>query len=255
MSGRALLLVVTFAHGVLGEVIRPGEGAAAPDRPGDWRGIERQLCLDFIQYLERIPCLAIHLVHESDDWNVAQAADLEQFERARLDALRGVDHHHRTVDSSQRPVSIVSEILVAWRIEKIENVVAILKGHHRSHDRNAALALDLHPVGARLHSVLLGFHLAGKLDRAAEQQQLFGQRRLARVRVRNDREGAAAGDRLGHDFSHDEEFQFDSARLLSGRYRPVEPEMMPPMADANLTPEAAARLPGETFGEPGTLPG
>jgi hypothetical protein len=43
----------------------------------------------------------------------------------------------------------------------------------------------------------LGLHLAGELDRAAEQQQLFGQRRLAGVRVRDDREGAALGDLIG----------------------------------------------------------
>jgi hypothetical protein len=41
------------------------------------------------------------------------------------------------------------------------------------------------------------------VDRAGEQQQLLGERRFARVRVRNDREGAAAGDFLGdgHGFS------------------------------------------------------
>ena len=43
----------------------------------------------------------------------------------------------------------------------------------------------------------LRLDLAGELDGAAEQQQLFGQRGLAGVRVRDDREGAAAGDRLG----------------------------------------------------------
>jgi hypothetical protein len=32
---------------------------------------------------------------------------------------------------------------------------------------------------------------SGHLDRAAEQQQLLGQRRFTGVRVRNDREGAA----------------------------------------------------------------
>ena len=37
---------------------------------------------------------------------------------------------------------------------------------------------------------------AGELDRAAEQQQLLGQRRLARVRVGDDREGAAPRDIL-----------------------------------------------------------
>ena len=40
----------------------------------------------------------------------------------------------------------------------------------------------------------LGLDRAGHLDRAAEQQQLFGQRGLACVGVRDDRERPAAGD-------------------------------------------------------------
>jgi hypothetical protein len=41
---------------------------------------------------------------------------------------------------------------------------------------------------------LARFHRARKLDCAAEEQQFFGERGLARVRVGNDGEGAAAGD-------------------------------------------------------------
>ena len=40
-------------------------------------------------------------------------------------------------------------------------------------------------------------HLAGDLNRAAELQQLLGQRGLARVRVGDDGEGAATGDFVG----------------------------------------------------------
>ena len=53
-----------------------------------------------------------------------------------------------------------------------------------------------------LHAVLLGLDLAGKLDGAAEQQQLLGQRRLAGVRVRNDRECAAPRHRALDVFGH-----------------------------------------------------
>jgi hypothetical protein len=42
--------------------------------------------------------LAVHLVDEGEDRDVAQPANLEQFQRARLDALGGVDDHHSTVD-------------------------------------------------------------------------------------------------------------------------------------------------------------
>jgi hypothetical protein len=40
------------------------------------------------------------------------------------------------------------------------------------------------------------FHVAGKTDRAAEQQKLLGERGLAGVGMRDDREGAARAEIL-----------------------------------------------------------
>ena len=84
----------------------------------------------------------------------------------------------------------------------LKTLPSILEGHHRGDDRDAALALDLHPVRAGLDAVLLGLDLAGELDGATEQQQLLGERGLARVRVCDNSKGAAAGDRLGETFGH-----------------------------------------------------
>lgn len=172
------------------------------DRPSDGGGVQRQLLLDLVQNLERIAAFAVHLVDEGDDRNVAQPTDLEQFQRARLDALGGVDDHNGRVDRRQRAVGVVGEVLVAGRVEQVEDIVLVLEGHHRGDDRNAALALDLHPVGTGLDLVLLGLDLAGKLNGATEQQQLFGERGLAGVRVRDDREGAAARHFLWYCFRH-----------------------------------------------------
>jgi hypothetical protein len=66
--------------------------------------------------------LAVHLVDEGDDRNVAQPADLEQLQRPGLDALGGVDHHHRRVHRRQRPVGVVGKVLVARRVEQVEDV-------------------------------------------------------------------------------------------------------------------------------------
>src|SRR3546814_1314793 len=57
----------------------------------------------------------------------------------------------------------------------------------------AALLLQRHPVGGGVARGLARLDRTGHLDRAGEQQQLLGQGGLAGVRVRNDREGAAAG--------------------------------------------------------------
>ena len=98
------------------------------------------------------------------------------------------------IDGGQRAVGVLGKVLVAGGVEQVEHAAGSLEGHDRGDDRNATLALDAHPVGARLTAVGLGAHLAGELDRAAEQQHLFGQRRLAGVGVRNDRESAPARD-------------------------------------------------------------
>ncbi len=74
---RALLFGIAPAHRVLGEVVGAGKRLAAPDRPGDRRRVQRQLLLDLVEDFERIARLAIHLVDEGDDGDVAQPADLE----------------------------------------------------------------------------------------------------------------------------------------------------------------------------------
>ena len=175
-------------------VVGPGKRSAAADRPGERRGVERERLLDLVDEVKRIASLAVHLVDEGQNGDVAQAADLEQLAGARFDPLCGVDHHDRRIDRGEGPVGVLGEVLVARGVEQVEDTAHGLEGHDGGHDRDAALALDPHPVGARLAAVGLGAHFAGELDRAAEQQHFFSQRRLARVRVRNDRKGAPARD-------------------------------------------------------------
>ena len=172
----------------------PLEAAAHADRPGDRRAVDAEHRLDLLEQLERLAHLAVHLVDEREDRRVAHAAHLEQLDRLRLDALGGVDQHHRGVDRGQHAVGVLGEVLVARRVEQVDRVAGVLELHHRARDRDAALLLDLHPVGGRVARALARLDRAGELDRAAEQQQLLGQRRLARVRVRDDRERAPLRD-------------------------------------------------------------
>lgn len=199
---RSLDFGIRTAHRVGGDIVGTAEGLGTADRPGDRRGIQRQLLFHLVEDLEGIAAFAIHLVDEGDDRDIAHAADFEELQRARLDALGGIDDHDGGVDGGQRAIGVVGEILVTRRVEDVEDIVVIFEGHHRGDDGDAAFALDLHPVGARLHAILLRLDFAGKLNGAAEQQQLFGERRLTRVRVGDNSECAAAGDRLGETFGH-----------------------------------------------------
>ncbi len=185
------------AYAAVGDIIGAEEIAAAADRPGHRRGVERQRLFDFIQEIEGIAALTVHLVDEGDDGNVAETADLEQLSRPRLDSLDGVDRHDSRVDRGQRAVGVFGEILVARRVQQVEHQALELESHHRGDDGDAALALDLHPVGTGVAALALGLDLAGKIDGAAEQQQFLGQRGLAGVGMGDDRKGPPPRDFLG----------------------------------------------------------
>ena len=185
-----LVGVVEHQHAVVGEIVGALEVLARAGGPGHRRDVERQGRGDLVQKLDRVLGLAVHLVDEGDDRHVTQAADLEQLAGARLDALGGVDHHHRRIDGGQGAVGVLGEVLVTRRVEQVEDRAAILEMHHRGGDRDAALLLDLHPVRARPPRLAARLHGTGDMDGAAEQQQLFRQRRLAGVGMRDDRKRA-----------------------------------------------------------------
>ena len=176
------------------------EFAAHPHRIGLGAHIERQHIRDLVEQFEDRTPLAIDLVDEGDDRHAAQPTDLEQLPRLRLDPLGRVDHHDGGIDSGQRAIGVFGEVLVPRRVEQVEGDAVTLECHDRAGHRNPALLFDLHPVGPRPPRRPARFDLAREVDRAAGQQQFFGQRRLARVGVRDDGEGAAriVGGR-GHD--------------------------------------------------------
>ena len=83
---------------------------------------------------------------------------------------------------------------MARRVQEVEHEAFEFERHHRGDDGDAALALDLHPVGTGIAPLALGLDLAREIDGAAEQQQFLGQRGLAGVRMRNDRKGPPPRD-------------------------------------------------------------
>src|SRR5205085_8668000 len=169
LQRRAGLGPTTFqqAHATGRDVESAEEVAASPHGPGHRGGIERQRLFDYYEQIEGVAALAVHLVDEGDDRNVAQPADLKQLSRPRFNAFGSVNHHHGGVDSRQRAIGIFGKILVTWRVQEIEYESLEFEGHHRGHDGNAALTLDFHPVGTGVAALALGFDLPGEIDRAA----------------------------------------------------------------------------------------
>ena len=95
------------------------------------------------------------------------------------------------VDGGQCAIGVLAEILVARRVEQVEdgNPVPLERHHRGRRHRNTALLLDLHPVRARPPRLAARLDLTGDMDGAAEQQQLFRQGGLAGVGMRDDGKG------------------------------------------------------------------
>jgi hypothetical protein len=89
-AGEGDALRLRCAHrqeAVLQQVVGTGEIVRAADRPGDGRSVEGEGLLDLVDQVEGVAALAVQLVDEGEDRDVAQAADLEQLAGLRLDAL------------------------------------------------------------------------------------------------------------------------------------------------------------------------
>ena len=176
--------------------------AVRSDRPRGRRRAQIDLLLDLVEQFERLHAGPIELVEERDHRQVPRAAHLEQLQGLRFDALGRVEHHHHRVDGRQHAVGVLGEVAVAGRVEQVQLVVAVREVQRRRGDRDAALLLHVHPVGRRRPPALVRLDRAARRDRTGVQQELLGERGLARVGVADDRERAPArrlGDHLlGH---------------------------------------------------------
>ena len=154
--------------------------------------------LDLVDQLERVLARPVPLVDEGDQRDAPLAAHLEQLERLGLDALAGVEHHDRGVGRGQHPVGVLGEVAVTGGVEQVEHLVAVRELQHGRGDGDAALLLHLHPVGPDPAPLAPGLDRAGVLHRPAVEEELLGERRLARVGVADDGEGPATRRLLGH---------------------------------------------------------
>ncbi len=143
-------LRVEDGDGVVVEVIDAAKALAHADRPGHRRALDAEHRLDFVEQVDRLLALAVELVDEGQDRRVAQAADVQQLDGLRFDAVDRVDHHHRRVHRRQRAVGVFGEILVARRVEQVDHALAVGELHHRRGHRDAALLFQFHPVRGRV---------------------------------------------------------------------------------------------------------
>ena len=127
----------------------------------------------------------VDLVEHRDDVQVAVQRQIEVGQRLGLDALGGVHQQHGALARLQRPRHLIGEVDVAGGVDQMQDVFGALEFPGQPDvlrlDRDAALALDVHPVQVLRAHVPIGNH-------TGELQHPVGQRRLAVIDVGDDAE-------------------------------------------------------------------
>src|SRR6185295_3245206 len=92
------------------------------------------------------------------------------------------EHHDGAVEHAQRTLDLDREVDVPGRVDQVDLVVLPVDGGGGGGDRDAALALLLHPVELRLAVV----DLADLVDASRVEQETLADRGLAGVDVSDD---------------------------------------------------------------------
>ncbi len=171
-------------------VVHTAKPFGAANGPVHRRGGDAERALDVVDQRQRITRRPVELVDEREDRQPVTPAHLEELAGLTFDAVRRVDDHHDAVRSNEGAIGVFAEIVMAGRVDQRQSVSLQLELERRGRDRDAALLLERHPVRRRLAPVLTSADGASEFNRAGVQQELFRQRRLARVGMRNNREGS-----------------------------------------------------------------
>ena len=166
-------------------------------RPRQRPHVDFQFLLKFIEEVEGVTSLTVHLVDKYYHRCIPHAAHLHEFPCLGLNTLCRVDDDNRRVDGCQRSICILGKVLVTRGIEDIDlirftalTVGQIVELHDRCRNRDTTLFLDVHPVGRRCLSNLIVLYGSRHLNLSAEEQELLREGSLTCVRVRDDGKGA-----------------------------------------------------------------
>ncbi len=79
---------------------------------------------------------------------------------------------------------------MARSIQQIDDAIVVRELHHRGRHRDTALLFHRHPITRSVLVAALALNRARHLNEVAQQYQFLGDRRLTRIRMRDDGEGA-----------------------------------------------------------------
>ena len=117
LFGDLLLVGREEVEVVLKDVVDALELGALIDGPGERTHANLQLFLQFVEQVEGVLALAVHLVDEDDDGRLPHAADFHELSCLSLDALGAVDDDDGAVDGRQGAEGVLREVLVTRCVE------------------------------------------------------------------------------------------------------------------------------------------
>ncbi len=217
------------------------------------RGVEADDLLDLGADARHVGAGQVDLVDDRDDLEVVVERLVHVRERLRLDALGRVDDQDRALAGGERAGDLVGEVHVTGGVDEVQLVVlpvlgAVAHADGLGLDGDPALALELHVV----EELRLRVPLA---DRAGVLEEPIGERGLAVIDVRDDREVADVRVRLGHGsgacstrFSRGPRRPFPLARFR--RHGRARRERSGAACDIGLRHRTCARLRGRASADP-----
>ena len=124
----------------------------------------------------------VRLVDEDDHRQGLRLQRLKEQLGLRLNALRRADHQHRAVQRPERTLDLGRKVHVTGRVQQV--YAHALPGQPHTAGLNGYAPPLFHGQAVRMRGALI--HAPGLADRAAKQEHLFGEGRLARVHVGED---------------------------------------------------------------------
>ncbi len=154
----------------------------AADRDLQRHGVAAQTVLHHLHGAKEVRADPVHLVHEREARHIVFVGLAPDGLALRLDTAHGAEQRDGAVQHTDGPLHLHREVHMAGRVDDVDGMVVPRALGGGARDRDAALALLLHPV----HLGGAVMHLAHLVRAARVKEDAFGRRGLAGVNVCHD---------------------------------------------------------------------
>ena len=128
------MTLLIAVNGVRIQVVNTLEKLTHANRPVNWRCLDLQHFLDFIEQLNGIANIAVQFIYKAYDRGITQSTDIHQLNGSVLYPFCTIDNHQGGIHRSQRAVGVLRKVFVTRRIQEVDHAIVIGKLHDRGRD-------------------------------------------------------------------------------------------------------------------------